>query len=566
MSAALRQTLACTALLLGGLGLSGTALPSPTSPDPQQRIGAGAMLQDIAAISADSTEGRSPGTRGDRRARGYLIRRLQAIGFEPGGPDGSWEQPITFVGLTMTSPGAWRFVAAPGAGTAGGEALFGWRDDYIGGSGVQAPHVAIADAEVVFVGYGIQAPEFRWDDFKGADLKGKVLLVMNSDPDWDPALFAGPKRLHYGRWDYKYESAARQGATGVIILHTDQSAGYGWNVVQRSWSGTLFELPAGGEPRLQFKSWMTEPAVRRLCALGGRDLDTLLAAARRRDFTPVPLGVRTSIAFDVAVQEVATANVIGILPGRDRRLHDEAVVFSAHHDHLGIGRPDSTGDRIHNGALDNASGCAQVLAVAAACAATRPRPARSVVALFVAGEEQGLLGSQFYVAHPTIPLARIAADINFDGGDILGRTSDVAVIGKGKSDLEDRLARFAAGQHRTLVDEPEPDKGYYYRSDQLSFARGGVPALYFKAGLAFIGRPPGWGKQMQAEYLRLHYHQPSDEIRPDWDLSGMVEDTRLAYLVGLDVANGTKRPAWYPGDEFEGVRKRSLEQAASSAK
>ena len=350
----------------------------------------------------------------------------------------------------------------------------------------------------------------------------------------------------------------------AIILHTDESAGYGWNVVRRSWSGTQFDLPGGEDAQLAVKSWLTEASVRRLCALGGLDLDTLIAAAHRRDFVPIPLGVHTSLSFDVAVDTVATANIVGVLPGSDPALRDEAVILSAHHDHLGLGAPDSTGDRIHHGAVDNAAGCAQVLAIATEFAKTPPHPARSIVALFVAGEEQGLLGSQYYAAHPTVPLARIAADINFDGGNVLGRTADVAVIGKGKSDLEDRLVVAARTQQRTVVDEPEPDKGYYYRSDQLSFARVGVPALYFKSGQTYLGRPAGWGQAMDAEYRRLRYHQPADRIEPGWDLSGMVEDAHLGYLVGLEVANGAKRPAWFPGDEFEAVRLRSL--GASGAK
>jgi hypothetical protein len=478
-------------------------------------------------------------------ARRYLVRRLGEMGFQPGAEGGAWEQPITLLGLTARGLDRWRF-----SGPAG-RAELRWSEEFIAASGLQARRASIPDAEVVFVGYGIQAPEFQWDDFKGADLRGKVLLILNNDPDWDSTLFAGPKRLYYGRWDYKYESAARQGAAGAIILHTEESAGYGWNVVRRSWSGTQFELPAGDEPRLQVKSWLTEPATRRLCALGGRDLDSLVAAARSRDFAPVPLGVRTSLAFDVALDTTLSANVVGVLPGSDPRLRDEAVVFSAHHDHLGVGEPDSTGDGIHNGAVDNASGCAQVLAIARAFSQTRPAPKRSVIALFVAAEEQGLLGSRYFAAHPTLPLERIAANVNIDGGNVLGRTSDVAVIGRGKSDLEDRLVVAARGQRRTVVDEPEPDKGYYYRSDQLNFARVGVPALYFKSGQSYLGRPAGWGKAMEAEYRRLHYHQPSDEVLDTWDLSGMAEDARLAYLVGLDVANGARSPAWYPGDEFE---------------
>ena len=549
MTSTIRWTLIGLGLALGlaGAAVAGATPPAPSGP--QDRIEAAGMLRDISAISADSMEGRFPGTAGDRKARAYLVRRLTEIGFQPGAAGGGWEQPINFIGLTVKNFDRWRF-----AGPAG-EAEFRWGDDFIGGSGVQAPRVSVQDAEVVFVGYGIQAPEYQWDDFKGADLKGKILLMMNNDPDWDPALFAGTRRLYYGRWDYKYESAARQGAAGAIILHTDSSAAYGWNVVQRSWAGTQFDLPAGDEPRIGFKSWLTEPAVRRLCALGGKNLDSLVASARRREFAPIPLGVKTSFGFDVEVKETPTANVIGILPGSDPGLREEAVVFSAHHDHLGIGAPDSTGDRIHNGALDNASGCAQVLAMAEAFAATRPGPRRTVVALFTAGEEQGLLGSKYYVAHPPSPPGRIVANLNFDGGNVLGRTSDVAVIGKGRTNLEERLVVGAREQGRTVVDEPEPDKGYYYRADQLSFARGGVPALYFKSGQTYIGRPAGWGRQKAAEFVRLHYHQPSDEVRPDWDLSGMVEDARLAYRVGLDVANRDQRPAWYPGDEFESARR-----------
>jgi hypothetical protein len=538
-------------LALSLVAAAASAASATAQAGPQERIGAEGLLRDISALAADSMEGRGPGTLGDRRARGYLVRRLQEIGFQPGAEGGGWEQPIDFVGLTVKNFDRWAFTGPAG------KAEFRWGDEFIGGSGVQAPRVAVADAEVVFVGYGIQAPEYQWDDFKGADLKGKVLLILNNDPDWDPNLFAGTRRLYYGRWDYKYESAARQGAAAAIILHTEPSAAYGWNVVRRSWSGTQFELPAGNEPRVGFRAWLTEPCVRRLCALGGRDLDSLVASARRREFAPIPLGVRTSIAFDVDVVKTPTANVIGVLPGSDPALRDEAVVFSAHHDHLGIGAPDSTGDRIHNGALDNASGCAQVLAMAGAFAATRPGPARSVVVLFPAGEEQGLLGSKYYVAHPAVPLARTVADLNFDGGNVLGRTSDVAVIGRGRTDLEERLGVAARDQGRTVVDEPEPDKGYYYRADQLSFARAGVPALYFKSGQTFLGRPAGWGRQKEAEYVRLHYHQPSDEVRPDWDLSGMVEDARLAYLVGLDVLNVAKRPAWYPQDEFEAARNKA---------
>jgi Zn-dependent M28 family amino/carboxypeptidase len=529
--------------------------------DAASRITAAGLLRDAKALSDDAMAGRGPGSEGDRKARAYLIQRLQEIGFAPGGPNGGWEQPFPIVGLTIKHPDTWSFRTATGD-----QASFRWWDDVIGGSGVQAPHVAIDDAEVVFVGYAIQAPEFQWDDFKGANLKGKILLILNNDPEWDPALFAGPKRLHYGRWDYKFESAARQGAAGAIIIHTDASAGYGWNVVQSSWSGEAFELPGGSAPRVRFKSWMTEKAARTLVRLGGRDLGALIATARSRNFKPVPLGVTTSIAFDVAIQKSQTANVIGILPGADPALRAETMIYTAHHDHLGIGPPDATGDTIYNGALDNASGCAQVLAIAEAFAANKVRPKRSIMALFVGGEEQGLLGSAYFAAHPTVPVSKIAADLNIDGGNILGRTEDVAIIGKGKSTLEDQLEAAAKTQSRYVVDEPEPDKGYYYRSDQLNFARIGVPSLYFKSGQLYFNHPAGWGKEKEADYRKHRYHQPSDAVTDDWNMEGMVEDDVLAYLVGLNVANGAKLPAWYPGDEFEAARKKALAGAPVAPK
>ncbi len=562
MSPSLRRSSVLVVLFLAGFILAvgpargaGARDPRPAPPTPAERITAAGMLRDVAALSADSMEGRGPGTAGDRMARAYLARRLAEAGFEPGA-GGTWEQAVPIVGQTLSDMGPWRFTGP------GGEASFTWRDEYVGGSGLQQPRVTLDDTEVVFVGYGIRAPEFAWDDFKGADLRGRVLLVLNDDPDWDSTLFAGKTRLFYGRWDYKYEEGARQGAAAVIVVHTTPSAGYGWNVVERSWSGTLWDVPAGDEPRLRFKSWLTEPAARRLCALGGRDLDALVAAARRRDFAPVPLGVRTSLGFDVDVRHGETGNVVGVLTGSDPKLKGEAVVLTAHHDHLGIGAPDSTGDRIHNGALDNATGCAQVLALAEAFAATQPRPRRSVVAVFTAGEEQNLLGARAYVAHPTFPLGRLAADLNFDGANVWGRTADVAVVGRGKCDLEDRLVAAARAQGRRVVGDPEPDKGYYYRADHLSFARAGVPSLYFGSGREYIGRPDDWGERHDLEFLRYRYHQPNDEMLPDWDLSGAVEDTQLGYEVALGAANADQLPRWYPGDEFEPARQRALAEAA----
>jgi Zn-dependent M28 family amino/carboxypeptidase len=434
----------------------------------------------------------------------------------------------------------------------------GWRDDYIAVSGVQSESVALDDAELVFVGFGIQAPEYRWNDFKDVHLAGKILVMMNNDPDWDPNLFAGKRRLYYGRWDYKYESAARQAAAGAIIIHTTPSAGYPWQVVQSSWGGEQFELPAGGEARLRLKAWATEEATRRLLKAGGHDLDKLLAAARSRDFRPVPLGIRTSIAFTNTLARVQTANVGGVLPGGDPTLAAQVVVLSAHHDHFGIGEPDAGGDRIYHGAVDNASGCAQVLAIARALAALHERPRRSVLALFVAGEERGLLGSKYYALHPSFPAGRIAADINIDGGNIFGRTRDATLISMGKSSLDEVAASVARSQGRVLQPDQFPDRGYYYRSDQFAFAKIGVPALFFADGTDFIDRPADWGRKQIEEWELKKYHQPADKLDGSWNFDGMIQDAQLDMLSAWLIAQADAMPAWKPGDEFEAARKQAL--------
>src|SRR5690606_13487712 len=381
-----------------------------------------------------------------------------------------------------------------------------WWDQYIADSGVQTEKASVENAEVVFVGYGIQAPEYDWDDFKGQDLKGKILLMLNNDPDWDPDLFAGRMRLYYGRWTYKYESAARQGAAGAIIIHTTPSAGYPFQVVQTSWTGERFQLPAEDEPRIKINAWITEDAARELVAMAGKDLAALVESAKQREFTPVPLGITTSISFENRVNRTTTMNVYGILPGSDPELRDEVVIYTAHHDHYGIGTPDESGDNIYNGAMDNAAGMAQVLAIARAFSALPEPPRRSVMMLFVAAEEQGLLGSQYYATHPTVPPGKIAANINIDGGNIWGRTRDLTIVGKGKSSLDALVERYAAKQNRVVKPDQFADRGYFYRSDQFNFARIGVPAIYLDAGTDFIGKPEGWGEAQHAEYESKHYH------------------------------------------------------------
>ena len=540
--------------------LSATAVAASSSADVPAAVAAVAKAQitpatlraPIRILASDEFEGRGPATRGDALARLYLSTELETLGLKPGGEKGGWEQPFDIVGVKAKLPATWDFTGN------GGSTSLKLGDEYIAGSGVQTPTASIDNAPLVFVGYGIEAPEYQWNDFKGVDVKGKVLVMLNNDPDWDPKLFAGETRLYYGRWTYKYESAARHGATGVIIVHTTPSAGYPWQVVQSSWGGTQFELPAENEPRIQLKGWATEDAARRLLKAGGADLDALVKQAKNRGFKPVPLNLRTSIKFENEVSRVRTANVAGLLPGSDPKLKDEVVIYSAHHDHFGVGDPDKSGDRIYNGAEDNAAGCAQLLAIARAMAALPERPRRSVLLLFVAGEEQGLLGSRYYSVHPTFAPGRIAANINYDGGNFLGRTRDLTQVGAGKSSLDALARALVEKQGRKLVPDQNPDKGYYYRSDQFSFAKIGVPALYFDEGTDYIGKPAGWGKQKHEEWTEHVYHQPSDELTDEWIFDGMIEDAMIGFEAGWLIAQADEMPAWNQGDEFEAARKKAI--------
>jgi Zn-dependent M28 family amino/carboxypeptidase len=547
-----RAAVVLAAAALAGMAAQAAPVPNTVEQAASTHITRAALEAPILFLSSDLLEGRGPATRGDELTRLYLQTRLAGMGYEPAFANSAWQQPFAIVGMKAQFPQTWSFQGA------GGRVELAWRGDYIAVSGLQSESVSVENAELVFVGYGIQAPEFRWDDYKGMNLTGKILVMMNNDPDWDPKLFAGKRRLHYGRWDYKYESAARQGAAGAIIIHTTPSAGYPWQVVQSSWGGEQFELPAGNETRLRVKAWATEEAIRRLVKAGGHDLDKLLGSARSRGFRPVPLGIRTSIAFTTGLARVQTANVGGLLPGSDPRLAAEVVVLSAHHDHFGIGEPDAGGDRIYHGAEDNASGCAQVLAIARALAALPERPRRSVLALFVAGEERGLLGSMYYAQHPSFPAGRIAADINIDGGNIFGRTRDATLIGMGKSSVDAIAEQLASSQGRVLKPDQFPDRGYYYRSDQFSFARIGVPALFFSDGTDFIGRPTGWGRQQIEEWELKKYHQPADKLDASWNFDGMIEDARLDMLAAWLIAQADAMPTWNPGDEFEAARKRAL--------
>jgi Zn-dependent M28 family amino/carboxypeptidase len=539
-----------------------TAVAGDAPVTPAEKAAANEITPDllrahIRFLASDLLEGRAPASRGDRLAEAYIQSQMEALGFRPGAPGGGWIQKVPLVGIqpAFSGPAAFRSARGSAAGVHG--------ENFVAASGVQKRDVNIADAEIVFVGYGIIAPEYGWDDYKGADLTGKVLLVMNNDPEGSPAepdLFAGKTRLWYGRWDYKYLMAAKKGAVGAIVIHTTPSAGYSWQVIQTSWDGELFELPDDGEPRIQAQMWATEELAKKLAELGGRNLDVLRAAAESRSFRPVPLGVTMSLAFTNTISEKASGNVIGFLPGSDPKRAGEAVIYTAHHDHLGVKANAKAGeDAIYNGALDNASGVAAVLSIAAAFADLEKVPPRATYFAFVAGEEQGLLGSEYLAKHPPVPAGRIAANINVDGVGIFGRTRDVGMIGLGKSSLDADLVALVKMQGRTVHGDEFPEKGTFYRSDQFSFAMIGVPAAYLDAGTDVIGKPPGWGKKQMDLFEEHDYHQPSDELRDSWDFSGAVEDARLAFWLGCRIARAPGMPRWNKGDEFEAARLKALE-------
>ncbi|MBJ6763283.1 M28 family peptidase [Myxococcaceae bacterium JPH2] len=546
-----------------GPALAAGSAPSvtPAEKSAARAIDANVLRAHVRFLAGDLLEGRGPGTRGDALAQAYIAAQFEAAGLQPMGQDGTYLQPFELVGLSG-HPDTMSFRASGAAPAT--ELKF--RDDFIAVSGVQAPEAKLEQSELVFVGYGIVAPEYGWDDFKGVDLRGKTLLILNNDPEDDPRLFAGRTRLWYGRWDYKYEQAAKMGAAGAIILHTQQSAGYPWQVVQSSWSGEQFELPAASGPRLEVKAWTTEDATRRVLKLAGQDLDALRASAQKREFKPVPLGVTVSAKFATQVRRRPTANVLGLLPGSDPTLKQEVVLYSAHHDHLGMKADPKPGeDAIYNGAVDNASGVSAMLAVARAFQQLSSPPRRSILFAAVAAEEQGLLGSQFLAEHPPVPPGRIAANINIDGANIHGRTRDVTVIGLGKSNLDPLIIALAKSQGREVKADQLSDRGFFYRSDQFNFARQGIPAAYFGSGMDFVGRPEGWGKQRREEWEARHYHQPSDELRPEWDWSGAVEDVQLFFLLGAQVSRLPEAPRWNRGDEFEAARLRALEALKTQA-
>ncbi|HYH80943.1 MAG TPA: M28 family peptidase [Longimicrobium sp.] len=486
-------------------------------------------------------EGRAPGTRGGTLAAEYIAAQFARIGLEP--VDGSHFQPVPMVGmdphpeLTLETPaGPW----APA-----------YRDDYVLEAGVPQPEVEV-DAELVYVGYGITAPEYGWDDFEGLDVRGKVLLVRVNDPGRKetPDFFGGRALTYYGRWTYKLEEAARRGAAGVLLIHTDAGAGYGWNVVRTSNTGEQFDLAGDPEFPLQVRGWISEPAARRAIEAAGLDLGGLLAASEFKEFRPIPTGIRVRARVCSELRTVETANVVGYLPGSDAGRRDEVVIVSAHYDHLGVRTADDGTRHVHPGAYDNASGVSLLLAVAEALASAPSRPPRPFLFVGTTAEESGLLGAEWYARHPLFPLPTTAAVLNVDGANLWGRTEDIAPLGTDRSDLGALVRAAADAEGMTVADEQHPEQGMFFRQDHFPFARAGVPALAFDHGLRYTGRPEGWGQERYEEFNTQHYHQPSDAYRADFDYTGAVQQGRILLRTGWAAASAEGLPQWAPGSEF----------------
>ncbi|GAB4141319.1 MAG: M28 family metallopeptidase [Planctomycetota bacterium] len=538
---------AAAAALLPVLLLPAAAAQNPAALV-EDRITESSLAGPIRFLSSDELEGRGVGTRGDLLARRYIASQFEQFGLEPAGPDGGWEQRVPILGILS------KVVQTLAATGDKGVASFTAPEEFTAVAGSPQKGARWRDAELVFVGYGIAAPEQNWDDYKGADVRGKVLLFLNNDPSGDPDLFAGRTRLYYGRWSYKYEEAARRGAIGAIVIHTKESAGYPWQVVQQNHGRENFWLPfEPGEPTIGIRSWCTQGAAKRICALAGRDLDELSASAEKRDFEPVPLGVRVSLEIENELRELESANVLGKITGSDPRLRDEVVVATAHFDHLGRAALAKNGDDICNGALDNATGCSALINLAMAVKALPRPPRRTLLFLAVTAEESGLLGSLWYSRNPTYPKRRIVADFNIDGLSIWGETRDLEFVGYGKSTLTDLARTVAERRGKRIEPDGNPDLGLFYRSDHFSFARIGVPSAYFKSGKDFLDRPEE-RRRMKASYTALHYHQVTDEMAPWWNLRGAAEDVKLILECMLRVANSDRAPSWTAGDEFEKLR------------
>jgi Zn-dependent M28 family amino/carboxypeptidase len=520
--------------------------PAPSTED----ISAGRIAAHVRFLADDLIEGRGVASRGEALATAYIASQLAQAGLEPAGDNGTYFQRVPLVSVETLTSSTLTWNNRP----------LQWLTEYVGISPRQQKEAAF-DAEAVFVGHGIAAPEFQWDDYKGVDVKGKFVLLFTNEPEsTDPKFFGGRALTYYGRWTYKLEEATRRGAIGCLIVHTTKTAGYGWQVVRNSWSGRQAEVKlAERAPALAFSGWVSEQTGNQIFAAIKKTAAEMLAEAEKRDFRPVPLPARIRGRIQSGISATDTRNVVGRLPGADTKLREEAVLYTAHFDHLGIGAP-VNGDSIYNGAVDNGTGCGILLETARAFAAA-PRPARSILFAAVAAEEDGLRGSQYYGQHPTVPAGRLALNLNYDGLFAFGPTADITAVGYERTTLRELAEQTARELNLKIASDPQPEQGHYYRSDHFSLARVGVPSFSLDVGDTYIGKPEGWGKKAYDEYNSKHYHQPSDHFDPNWDFSGLAELARFGLRLGTRVAIQPQLPTWQPGDEFLPARQKSRGQS-----
>ena len=523
----------------------------------------------VRVLASDDFEGRAPGSPGEDKTVAYIREQFERIGLTPGNGD-SWFQTVPMM-ETTADPATARMTLHVG----GKDMPLAFGTDMVLGTRTGQPKVELTGSELVFVGYGVDAPERSWNDYAGLDVKGKTVVMLVNDPGFhagDESLFEGRRMTYYGRWTYKFEEAARKGAAAALIVHDTDGASYGWDVVRNSWSGAQYDLRAEDdpEPRLPAQGWITGDQAKALFAAAGQDFDALRAAANKPGFRAVPLKANMDLNLDSTIAMKESRNVVGMLRGSERP--DEAVVYMAHWDHLGNhagethGDGSDSGDTIYNGAVDNATGVAAILELAESFASAPQKPRRSVLFLAVTLEESGLLGSKYFVAHPSLPLHNIVAAINVDAMNVAGRTRDMTVIGKGSSELEDLLAPIAEAQGRRLVEESNPAGGFYFRSDHFNFAKAGVPALYAEGGSDLVEGGTAAGDAAGKDYTTNRYHKPSDEYDPaTWNLDGAIEDTRALQEVGRILVDGDTWPNWYEGNAFRAAREASRAAATDTA-